>query len=443
MKMPTTTTPFPIDNLPYGVISTPENPTPRCATALESDAIELSLLEKDGFFSSIPGFPSSGEVFSQPTLNTFAALPISTRAAVRAVLSTELVRDDVREKYAVPLEKATNHFPMDTRNFSDFYCSLEHTQNCSTLTSRPIPENWFYTPSVYNGRTSSLRVSGTPIIRPHGVFRTPNTTTNTNANTNTEPTFQPTRRLDFELEIGVFLSTPLAAGSILDIAHAPEHIFGLVILNDWSARDIQMFEMPPLGPFHGKGAGTTVSPWVVSVEALEGSRCASGKVQSPGALGHLRYNKGEEETWDVELVARVERNGKSYTVTETNLNELYWTPYQQLAHLASAGEGFSTGDIFGTGTLTSARRNAKGENIGIACLLERQLPQNVLLEMRADGVSYLEDGDEVVMEGWCVNRKTGVRFGFGECSGVVLPALEGYTTSSSSSISGAGAGGSS
>ncbi|KAL3487263.1 hypothetical protein BJX62DRAFT_246153 [Aspergillus germanicus] len=417
-------TPFPIDNLPYGIISTPENPVPRCATALETDAIELSALEKDGYFASIPGFPSSGDVFSQPTLNAFAALPIHTRAAVRAILTTELVKPDVREKYGVPLEKVKNHFPMETRNFSDFYCSLEHTQNCCTLTSRPIPENWFYTPSVYNGRTSSLRITGTPIIRPHGVCRTPPSHPDTTKNA---PKFQPTSRFDFELEIGIFLSKPLPPGSILDIAHAHEHIFGMVLLNDWSARDIQMFEMPPLGPFHGKGAGTTVSAWVVTAEALEGSKCASAKVQDPAPLRHLEYAGDREgETWDVEVSARVVRNGKSYLVTESNLNELYWTPHQQLAHLASAGEGLSTGDIFGTGTLTSARRNFKGENTGIACLLERQLPQNVLLDMQADGISYLEDGDEVIIEGWCVNRATGVRFGFGECAGVVLPALEGY-----------------
>ncbi|KAJ0417865.1 hypothetical protein BJY00DRAFT_195930 [Aspergillus carlsbadensis] len=421
-------TPFPIDNLPYGIISTPENPTPRCATALETDAIELSALEKDGFFSSIPGFPQGGNVFSQPTLNTFAALPTPTRAQVRAILTTELVKPVVRSRYAVPLEKVQNNFPMETRNFSDFYCSLEHTQNCCTLTSRSIPENWFYTPSVYNGRTSSLRITGTPIVRPHGVYRTPPSTSNDPKDPKANPpTFQPTSRFDFELEIGIFLSKPLPPGSILDIAHVHEHIFGMVLLNDWSARDIQLFEMPPLGPFHGKGAGTTVSAWVVTGEALEGARCASTKVQDPKPLRHLEYRGSQgEATWDVEVVARVVRNGKSYLVTESNLNELYWTPYQQLAHLASAGEGLSTGDIFGTGTLTSARRNSKGENTGIACLLERQLPENALQDMKADGISYLEDGDEVIMEGWCVNRVTGVRFGFGECSGVVLPALEGY-----------------
>ncbi|KAL4922388.1 hypothetical protein BDW62DRAFT_52326 [Aspergillus aurantiobrunneus] len=409
-------TPFPIDNLPYGVISTPDNPTPRCATALDNDAIDLSALEKDGHFKSIPGFET--EVFSQPTLNTFAALPKSSQREVRALLTTLLSDKNttIRSKYAIPLHITTNHFPMDTRNFSDFYCSLEHTQNCSTIMNTPIPQNWFSIPSVYNGRTSSLRVSGTPIRRPNGVYRA----------TPTSPAaFQPTARFDFELEVGVFLSRALEPGEVLDIDDAPEYIFGLVVLNDWSARDIQGFEMMPLGPFHGKGAGTTVSPWIVTMEALEGCRVPSTKVQEPPALRHLswRGSKGEE-TWDVELGARVVRNGKSYLVTETNLKELYWTPYQQLAHLASAGEGLSTGDIFGTGTVTSARINENGENMGIACLLERNLPQNKLASTTADGLVFLEDGDEVVLDGWCVNRHTGRKFGFGECRGVVLPALK-------------------
>ncbi|KAL5339551.1 hypothetical protein BJX70DRAFT_397751, partial [Aspergillus crustosus] len=287
-----------------------------------------------------------------------------------------------------------------------------------TLTQAPIPANWHSIPSVYNGRTSSLRITGTPLIRPHGVFPHPNTPS-------TPISYQPTTRLDFELEVGVFLSHPLPPGEILDITNAPDHIFGLVILNDWSARDIQMFEMNPLGPFHGKGAGTSISAWIVTPEALGGSRCGPKKVQEPAPLSHLAW-KGEEKegTWDVELTARILRSGKSYTVTETNLNELYWTPYQQLAHLASAGEGLSTGDIFGTGTITSRRKNTTGENIGIACLLERHLPENKLSALEDGGIVYLEDGDEVVMEGWCVNKDSGVRFGFGECRGIVAPALE-------------------
>ncbi|KAL4936357.1 hypothetical protein BDV06DRAFT_227974 [Aspergillus oleicola] len=412
---------FSIDNLPYGVISTPDNPTPRCATALDNDAIDLSALERDGYFKKIPGFESN--IFSQPTLNAFASLPKSSQSEVRSRLINYLSDEATKNEYAIPLSRVKNHYPMDTKNFSDFYCSLEHTENCGKIMSLTTPENWYIIPSVYNGRTSSLRVSGTPIRRPNGVFAVPPT-----PSTKMTPlhAFQPSKRFDFELEVGVFLSRDLEPGEILSIEKAEEYIFGLVLLNDWSARDIQGFEMVPLGPFHGKGAGTTVSAWVVTIEALSASAVArpEGKVQSPAALPHLAWKgEKEEETWDVELTAKVVRNGTSHLVTETNLKELYWTPYQQLVHLASAGEGLNTGDIFGTGTVTSNRIKDNGENTGIACLLERTLPQNKLASLTNASIVWLEDGDEVVMEGWAVNRATGRKIGFGECRGVVEPAL--------------------
>lgn len=175
------------------------------------------------------------------------------------------------------------------------------------------PSNWFIIPSVYNGRTSSLRISGTPIRRPNGVFAPPSpspslSTSTSSTNTSNKPTFQPSTRFDFELEIGLFLARPLAPGSILDIADAPGYIFGMVLLNDWSARDIQGFEMVPLGPFHGKGAGTTISPWIITTEALGACTVASAKVQDPPPLRHLAWKgRREEETWDVELRARVIR----------------------------------------------------------------------------------------------------------------------------------------
>ncbi|PWY85965.1 2-hydroxyhepta-2,4-diene-1,7-dioate isomerase [Aspergillus heteromorphus CBS 117.55] len=412
--MTVTETPFTIDNLPYGVVSTADNPTPRCATALEDDAIDLSALERVGYFKSIPGF--KGRVFSSPTLNTFASLPKETHVYTRAALTDLLSDDEIRKTYAIPLSRVQNHLPMETKNFSDFYCSYEHTRNYSELYSLTIPRSWWCIPSVYNGRQSSLRISGTPIRRPWGVVAD-------SQNPEGLPVFKPSARFDFELEMGVYLSRPYPPGEILDIADAKDYIFGLVILNDWSARDIQTFEMTPLGPFHGKGSGTSISPWIVTMEALEGSRCEA-KPQSPAPLRHLAW-KGEagEATFDIELKARVIRNKKSYTVTETNLKELYWTPIQQLTHLCSAGEGLSAGDIFGTGTVTSDRINEQGEEIGVACLIERGLERNVLSEARKDGLVFLDDGDEVVMEGWCVNRLTGGRFGFGECRGVVIPAL--------------------
>ncbi|KAI2888297.1 hypothetical protein CBS63078_2070 [Aspergillus niger] len=413
--MTLTETPFTIDNLPYGVISTAETPTPRCATVLEDDVIDLSALEKDGYFKSIPGL--KGDVFSMPTLNKFASLPKEAHVRTRAALVDLLSKNDIRKKYAIPLSTVQNHLPMETKNFSDFYCSFEHTRNCSELFSMKPPASWFVIPSVYNGRQSSLRISGTPIRRPWGVTLDSN-------KPNDPPAFRPSARFDFELEMGVYLSHPLPPGEILNINNAKDHIFGLVILNDWSARDIQTYEMAPLGPFHSKGSGTSISPWIVPIEALEGSQC-NARVQDPAPLKHLAWKgKEDEATFDIELKARVIRNGKSYTVTETNLKELYWTPYQQVTHLCSAGEGLSTGDIFGTGTITSDRLNAQGEEIGVACLLERKLERNILSEASKDGLDFLADGDEVIMEGWCVNRLTGGKFGFGECRSVILPALK-------------------
>ncbi|KAL2851379.1 2-hydroxyhepta-2,4-diene-1,7-dioate isomerase [Aspergillus pseudodeflectus] len=385
--------PFTLENIPYGVITTLKNPSPKCATAFEDSAVDLSRLECDGFFAAIPGFPKN--VFSQSNLNKFALLPREIHAEVRkrliGFLSTDLSQDDLK-KYLIPLVEVENQWPMATANFSDFYCSLEHAENCSELFGMKVSPNWYSIPTVYNGRTSSLKVSKDPIRRPWGM--------------------------------GIFLSKPLPAGQILDIRHAKEYIFGFVILNDWSARDIQTFEMAPLGPFHGKGCGTTISPWIVTLEALEVTECSRTIPQSPPPLSHLAW-KGPEEraTFNIELTAKILRNGRTYHVTSTNLRELYWSPYQQLAHLPSAGEGLATGDLYGTGTISSDRRDSNGEKTGLGCLLERMLPQNQLSSTKADGVIYLEDGDEVVMEGWCRSARSGDWFGFGECRARILPAL--------------------
>ncbi|KAF7617477.1 hypothetical protein AFLA_006400 [Aspergillus flavus NRRL3357] len=412
-----TTTPFPIENLPYGVISTPSEPTPRCATAFEDYAIDLNELQRDGFFDSIPGMIDGA--FSKPALNVFASTPQSTQAEVRARLVRFLpsASEADKEKYFIRLSQVTNHLPMETANFSDFYCSLEHARNCSEIMGLEVNPNWYYIPSVYNGRTSSLRVSGQPIRRPWGVISGPGASS--------QATWSRSKRLDFELEMGVFLAKPLPAGQILDIRNAKEHVFGFVILNDWSARDIQGFEMAPLGPFHSKGFGTTISPWIITIEALSPVECPVSIPQSPPPLPHLAW-KGDSSnaTWDIELSARILRKGKTYHVTSTNLKDLYWTPYQQLTHLASAGEGLSTGDIFGTGTISNDRLNGVGEKSGLACLLERILPKNRLACMEIDGLEYLEDGDEVVIEGWCFHPQSGTYFGFGECRAALVPALD-------------------
>ncbi|KFZ23865.1 hypothetical protein V502_01651 [Pseudogymnoascus sp. VKM F-4520 (FW-2644)] len=357
--------PFTIENIPYGIISTNEDAKPRAATAFEEFAVDLDVLQNQGLFKEISGLPLG--TFAADNLNAFAALPRSVQI------------------------QCTEIFNM-----------------------KSINPNWFIAPSVYNGRTSSLVISGTPITRPYGVIQPPSASAY----------FGPTHALDFELEMGVFLSKPVARGLRVNINDAADHIFGFVMLNDWSSRDIQVFEMPPLGPFHSKGSGTSISPWIVTPEALEVVMGPRESVQEPRPLPHLDWNDDKRATFDIEVSVKIIRNGKSFMIGQSNLNDLHWTPFQQLTHLASAGEGLATGDIFGTGTISNDRVNENGEKAGLGCIYERKLARNTLSPLTDLAQTFLKDGDEVVMEGWCKSKTSGKFFGFGQCRGVVLPPLE-------------------
>ncbi|OJJ50351.1 hypothetical protein ASPZODRAFT_59507 [Penicilliopsis zonata CBS 506.65] len=411
--------PFTIHNLPYGVITTADNPERRCATAFRDDAIDLAIVHGDGLFQDIPGLEAN--VFASDTLNIFAALPHETRQKVRGRLIEAVETKSISAAAVFPLSDVQNHFPMATGNFSDFFCSWEHTVNSTeVMLGKPtFMPNWSVIPTVYNGRTSSLAISGTPITRPCGVF--PQVSGEAQKG---EVQFQPEGEFDFELEMGVFLSKPVPRGRRPDMASIKEHIFGFVLLNDWSARNIQQFESPFLGPFHAKGSGTSISPWIVALEALDRVVCPRASVQSPAPLRHLQCPEETEATFDIHVFAKVLRNGTQYLFTEANLNELHWTPFQQLVHLGSAGEGLSTGDIFGTGTISSSRTNSSGEKTGLGCILERKLRRNKLSSLPDDiAETFLLDGDEVVLEGWCIDRETSeVILGFGQCRGKVMPA---------------------
>ncbi|OHE90787.1 fumarylacetoacetase [Colletotrichum orchidophilum] len=415
--------PFTIHNLPYGINSTQDNATRRCAVAFNEWAVDLDVLWRSGVFDGIEGLEE--HVFNNDNLNAFAALPKTSRLQVREKLIELLSKGDVTKEAETkdtfhPLEAVEMHFPMDTRNFSDFYCSLEHTKNCTAIFgNNQISPSWFTIPSVYNGRTSSLVVSGTPITRPLGVFPA------SNDGSVTAPAFQPETHLDFELEMGIFLSKSVPRGRRLQIQDAKESIFGLVLLNDWSSRNTQFFEMAPLGPFHAKGSATSISPWIVPVEALEAVACPRHAPQEPAPLPHLKAPSDEKATFNIETSVKLIREGKMYAIGQSNLNELHWTPFQQLTHLGSAGEGLSTGDLFGTGTISSARTNGAGEKIGLGCLYERKLTGNELTTAPPDIIeTFLQDGDEVVLEGWAIQPETGeVLFGFGESRGKVLPAV--------------------
>lgn len=284
------------------------------------------------------------------------------------------------------------------------------------MTSSSIAKNWWYAPSVYNSRVSSILPS------PHDIPRALNVSYASGPDS--EPIYGPTRKLDFELEMGFFVSQPVPYGERLDIKNAKDHIFGFVMLNDWSARDHQLFEMKPLGPFHSKGLGTSISNWVVPLEALNPFSCAPNTKQDPPPFSHLTWPGEENGALDIKLRVRLVRNGKEHVLGTSNLKYLYWTPYQQLTHHAASGCGMETGDLIGTGTISGSGVDEKGEKAELGCLYEVERTGTKSMPLQEQGSKYmegyLEDGDEVVMDGWCGDGSGGVMLGFGECRGRIV-----------------------
>ncbi|RMY60560.1 hypothetical protein D0865_01468 [Hortaea werneckii] len=411
--------PYTLANLPYGVISTPSNPKPRCAVAIGSHAIDLAAYAKPGRFFDLESGHNFmlAQIFSEPALNSFAALPWPTRRAVRQQLQDELKAGKVPAECLVSLSEVKNHVPMKMGGFSDFYTSLEHCQNCSgEMTSAAIAKNWWYAPSVYNSRVSSVLPSPHDIPRPKNVYFS--------NGVDSEPTYGPTQKMDFELEMGYFVSKPVPFGESMPIADAKEHVFGFVMLNDWSARDHQLFEMRPLGPFHSKGFGTSISNWVVPMEALEEFSCPPNTKQDPAPFPHLTWPGQGDGALDIKLRIRLNRNGQEKELGTSNLKYLYWTPYQQLTHHAASGCGMETGDLIGTGTISGSGRNEKGEKCELGCLYEGERTKTQVMPQSTGSKyqeGYIEDGDEIILEGWCENKQGEVVLGFGECRGRIQP----------------------
>lgn len=286
-------------------------------------------------------------------------------------------------------------------------CSGEMTKSSN------IPKNWWYAPSVYNSRVSSVIPTPTSIRRPKGVYF--------KDGVDSEPVYGPSQKLDFELEMGYFVSQPIPYGETLNISNAKEHIFGFVLLNDWSARDHQLFEMRPLGPFHSKGWGTSISNWVVPLEALDPFSCAPNTKQDPPPFDHLKWPGNNDGALDIKLRIKLIRDGKEKQLGTSNLKYLYWTPYQQLTHHAGSGCGMETGDLIGTGTISGSGTDSDGRKTELGCLYEAERTKTDVLPKSANYDGYLEDGDEIVLDGWCEKDGKAV-LGFGECRSQITPA---------------------
>lgn len=402
---------FPLQNLPYGIFSTGSQ-APRVGVAIGDKVLDLSVLDDAGLLPA-----AAKGAFAAASLNRFIALGKPVWSEVRARLSALLSADgdaalrgnaSLQDTALVPMASATLYLPVEIPGYTDFYSSREHATNVGRMFRDPenaLLPNWLEIPIGYNGRASSVVVSGTALRRPNGQIKLPN---------EPRPIFSACRKLDFELEMAFIVGKPSTLGEPVSTAAAPDHMFGMVLLNDWSARDIQQWEYVPLGPFNSKGFGTSISPWVVTMEALDPFR-RENPAQSPEPLPYLRQQ--DKNAYDIALEVALRPQGApaASTICRTNFKAMYWTMAQQLAHHTVSGCNVRVGDLMGSGTISGTTPDSYGSLLE----LTRNGAEPVTL---ADGTrrGFLEDGDEVIMTGWC--QGDGFRVGFGEVAGKILPA---------------------
>ena len=408
---------FPIQNLPYGVFQPDAASAPRIGVAIGDQVLDLSVIEGKGLFNDALG--SASGVFSHYCLNPFMGLGRETWYKVRAVLKNILdaeepvLRDDykLRKMSFFPLNQVRMLIPVEIGDYTDFYSSREHAQNIGTMfrgaTNALLP-NWKHLPVAYHGRASSIILSGTEVRRPLGQ--------RLNSETNS-PEFGPTDFLDFELEMGFVIGTGNEPGQPIAINDTLDHIFGMVIVNDWSARDMQSWEYQPLGPFLSKNFATTISPWVVPMEALMPFTCEPTK-QDPQPLPYLQADK--PLNFDIHLTVSVQSDlmKKPDILAHSNTRYLYWNIMQQLAHHTINGCHVRTGDLMASGTISGPERNSWGSMLELAW--NRTSP--IRLSSGEDRTT-LHDGDMVILNAWCQSNE--YRIGFGGASGKILPAHPG------------------
>ncbi|OQN98818.1 Fumarylacetoacetase [Cryoendolithus antarcticus] len=411
---------FSLHNVPFGIISTSADSAPRPAVAIGDHALDLRAFTAGNGFAALSTIQPHQSVFSEPTLNAFAALGRPLHKVVREYLQSVLLKsgpfpdvleknEQLRQSALVPLEECDMHLPLRVGDYTDFYAGLHHAHNVGVLFRGPqnaLQKNYKHLPVGYHGRASSVVVSGTPIQRPRGQIL---------IDPERGPELSPCRKLDFELELGCFVCASSDLGESISIYDTPDYLFGVVLMNDWSARDIQAWEYVPLGPFNSKNFGTTVSPWVVLMDALE--PFATDGIQND--VPSLPYidEKGRKSNFAIDLtVTLTTASGKSSTLTKTSARNLLFSFPQMLAHHTVGGCPFNVGDLLGSGTISGKGENEKG------CLLERS--ENGKIEIELEGGEkrlFLEDGDTLTLSGVC-GQGDGALVGFGECAGTIVEA---------------------
>jgi fumarylacetoacetase len=381
---------FSPEHLPYGIFRRAGEES-RVGIRFGDGVLDLAALARDGLLDEDPA------LFARPSLNAFMAAGPEVWRRVREALQALTAGPDA-ELAAVPLEEAELLLPFEVGDYVDFFSSLEHASNAGRMfrpDADPLPPNWRHLPIGYHGRSGTVVVSGTPIRRPHGQRRDPG---------DPGPIYGPSTRLDIELELGFVVGVPSAHGEPVPVDGALDHLFGVVLLNDWSARDLQAWESRPLGPFLAKSFATSISAWVTPLDAIVGRRVPAA-AQEPDPLPYLR-----EDPWAFDLDLEVELNGAA--IARTNARHLYWSAAQQLAHMTVNGASLRVGDLYGSGTISGPDREQRGS----------------LLELSWNGAepialpdgstrTFLEDGDEVVLRG-----RAGEAIALGEVRGRIEPA---------------------
>ncbi len=402
---------FSIYNIPFGVYSMNAG-KPRCASAIGKFIIDLHELQVLGYFDNLD-LPA--DIFKQSYLNNFIALGNAKTNHVRSRL-IELLddanpilknRSDIHYRIFIPREKVQLLMPVKVPNYTDFYSSKYHAENVGKMFRDPdnaLLPNWKYIPVGYHGRASSIVVGGVDFHRPKGQIKP----------ADGPPIFGPSRKLDIEIEMAFVVNSNSNLGDSISIENAKDNIFGLMIFNDWSARDIQKWEYVPLGPFLGKNFASSVSPWIVTLAALEPFKVPLPE-QEPATLSYLEEKN--RHSYDIHLKAFIENdNFKAHKITSTNYKYMYWTMAQQLAHHTVNGCNIEVGDLYASGTISGPEPGSYGSLLEITWggKNEIKLP---------DGSkrTFLEDGDRVIIKGYA--EKEGIRVGFGEVRAMVLPSI--------------------
>ena len=397
---------FSIYNIPFGIFRF-ENKTSAC-TRIGDTIIDLDLCQQHGVFEGI-NLPVG--IFNRPSLNDFIRLgkPITNQVRIRLQEAAQIgdtldIVSNAHSDLLIDADKVDMLLPIVIGDYTDFYSSREHATNVGMMFRDPanaLLPNWLHLPVGYHGRSSSIVVSGTDIKRPSGQIMPPGADT---------PVFSKTKRLDFELEMAFVIGKDTELGTSIDISDAEDYIFGVMLFNDWSARDIQRWEYVPLGPFLAKNFASTVSPWIVTLEALEPFR-VNGPVQETEVLPYLQYTGAKSYDIHLSVALSNDKNTKK-TISESNFKYMYWNMCQQLAHHTVNGCNVRVGDLLASGTISGPTPDSLGSMLEITW----NGTKPVVMPDNTDR-TFIEDGDTVSMNGWCENEN--IRIGFGPCMGTI------------------------